>query len=148
MNKILSKPFLKTLFITQNQHHKHAVLGHTLKVVCYAIKAKQYKFIIPALLHDIGKPYVAYQDEKDLVRGTWSFTNHEEFSWYIIRNWFLPDYAKLIVRNHYLIRDIYLSNIKRKTKRYNRLLKRWNKLDDNLKKDLEAFLILDDLAKQ
>jgi len=148
MNKILSKPFLETLFIKQNHHHKHSVLGHTLKVVYYAFKSKQYKFIIPALLHDIGKPYVAYQDEKDKIRNTWSFTNHEEFSWFIIRNWPVSDYVKSIVRNHYLIRDMYLSEKNNKMKRYNRLLKRWNKLDDNLKKDLEAFAVLDDLAKK
>lgn len=147
LNNICSKVFLKTLFWKQNHHHRHGVFLHTTKVLFYAVKKGDFKFILPAILHDIGKPLCAYQDEKDKVRGTYSFTNHEELSWFIIKKWWVSDYTKSIVRNHYLIRDIYLSEKNNKMKRYNRLLKRWNKLDDNIKKDLEDFLILDDLAK-
>ena len=35
--------------------------------------------MIPAaFLHDIGKPYVAFQNEKDKQIGEYSFFNHEE----------------------------------------------------------------------
>ena len=149
LNKIYSKTFLRTLFIKQNHWHRHSVLGHTFKVVFYAIKTKQYKFIAPALFHDIGKPFVASQESpKDIARDTYSFTNHEEMSWYIVKNWpFLSNWTKDIIRYHYLIRDIYLAKEKGKTARYNRIIKRWKKLSPELKKDLDAFLLLDDAGK-
>jgi predicted HD phosphohydrolase len=149
MNKIFSKAFLTTLFIKQNRWHNHSVLGHTLKVTFHAIKSGQFKFIIPALLHDIGKPFSAHQrNPKDVVEGTYSFTNHEELSWLIIRkNPFISDWTKDIVRYHYLLRDIYLAEQKGLTARHARVTKRWNKLTPELKKELEAFLLIDDAGK-
>lgn len=148
LNNICSKVFLKTLFWKQNHHHRHGVFLHTVKVAYHAAKHGDLKFIIPALLHDIGKPFCAYQDEKDKIRGTYSFTNHEELSWYIIRKWpFISDWTKNMVRYHYLIRDMHLSKKNGKLARYNRIHKRWLALDDNLKAELGRFLKYDDLAK-
>ena len=59
---------------------------HTLALVYHAIRAKEYKMITAGLLHDIGKPLVAYQDEKDKLTGEYSFTNHEEISYQLITN--------------------------------------------------------------
>lgn len=149
MNKILSKAFLTTLFIKQNRWHKHSVLGHTLKVTFHAIKSGQFRFIVPALLHDIGKPFVAHQrNPKDKLNGHYSFTNHEEMSWHIIKDWpFISEWTKNVVRHHYLIRDMYLSKEKGLVARGRRVGKRWEKVDPELKRDLEYFLFLDDAGK-
>jgi putative nucleotidyltransferase with HDIG domain len=151
MNKILSKNFLKALFIKQNRWHRYSVLGHTLAVTLHAIKAKEYKFITAALLHDIGKPYSAYADEEDIKRGEGelSFTNHEELSYIIIKNWpFVSQWTKLIVRHHYLIRGMKKAKEKGKLAKYRRLKRVWDSLDDELKKDLGKFLVFDDLGKK
>jgi predicted HD phosphohydrolase len=150
MNKILSKPFLTSLFIKQNRWHKHSVLGHTLSVTFHAIKSGQFRFIVPALLHDIGKPFVAHQrNPKDVVSGTYSFTNHEEMSWHIIKNCpFISDWTKDIIRHHYLLRDMYLSEQKGLVARGRRVTRRWEKLTPELKKDLEIFLAIDDAGKK
>lgn len=146
MNKLNN--FLITLFIKQNKWHKHSVLGHTIKVLYYVIKDREFKFIIPALLHDIGKPLVAYQDEEDKLIGTYSFTDHEEKSYQIIKNWlFLSEWCKNVVRYHYLIRDIKNSLKKNNVKRYNEKLNIWNNLSKDMQEDLEKFMIYDDLGK-
>jgi len=146
-NPIFSKPFLVTLFWKQNKHHRHSVLVHTLKVVWYAARHKDFKMIPAALLHDIGKPSVAYQKEEDLIVNEWSFTDHEERSYQIIKNWkFLSDYTKKLVRYHYLIRDIK----KHKTEdpvRYENKKRIWESLDLQMQEDLRRFLRYDDLAK-
>lgn len=148
MNAIFSKSFLTTLFIKQNRHHRHSVLGHTFKVTFHAIKSGQFKFIIPALLHDIGKPYSAYQDDSDKLVGSYSFTNHEELSWKIVKRWnFLSDWSKDIIRHHYLVRDMYLCEQKNKMDRLKRIQKRWNKLSPELREDLKLFLKIDDMGK-
>ena len=78
-NKIYSKPFLKSLFLVQNKYHQHGVLFHTLRVVWNALKAKEYKMLPAAFLHDIGKPVVAHKkDEEDIEYGEYSFTDYEE----------------------------------------------------------------------
>jgi len=142
-----SKPFFITLFWKQNNHHKHGVFMHTMKVVFHTIKNKDIKLIPAAILHDIGKPVVAYQKEEDIETGEWSFTDHEEKSYQIIKNWkFISNYTKTIVRYHYLIRDIH----KHKTKdpvRYEAKKKIWEGLDKALKEDLVRFLEYDDLGK-
>ena len=151
MNKILSKNFLKALFIKQNRWHKYAVLGHTLAVAFHAVKAKEYRFILPALLHDVGKPYSAYADAEDIKRGEGelSFTNHEELSYLIIKNWpFVSEWTKLIVRHHYLIRGMKKAKEKAKLAKHKRLKRVWDGLDENMKKDLAVFLKFDDLGKQ
>jgi len=149
MNKILSRAFLESLFIKQNSWHKYGVLGHTLKVTFHCLEGGDYKFFMAGLLHDIGKPYSAYQDKQDLLEGTYSFTNHEELSYQIIKNWpFISQDTKNMVRYHYLIRDMKKSKKKGKIARHKRLVKSWDKLDTDFKEKLGRFLKYDDLGKQ
>jgi len=147
-NSILSKTFWDSLLFTQNKWHQHGVLVHTLRVVYYTLKNKDYKMIVAALLHDIGKPFVAFKkDKEDWDYDEWSFTDHEEMSYQIIKNWpFLSDYTKNLVRYHYLIRDMKKSK-KEDFKRYTQKKEIWDQLDDDFKKDLEKFLKYDDLGK-
>ena len=146
-NRILTKPFLKTLFWKQNGHHQHGVLLHTLRVVYYALRGKDYKMFTAALLHDIGKPVVAYQKEEDIPLGEYSFTDHEEKSYQIIKEWgFLSDYTKTIVRYHYLIRDRHKHKTKDPT-RYAEKTEMWENLTPEIQVDLEHFLKYDDLGK-
>jgi HD superfamily phosphohydrolase len=148
MNKILSKNFLRTLFVKQNHWHRHAVLMHTLKVTYHCIKGGDLRFTVAGLLHDIGKPFSAYQDEKDLTRDTYSFTNHEELSYQIIKNWFfVSDYTKRLVRYHYIIRDMSKCKEKGNFARYNRLHKIWDRFDIDFKRELGRFMKYDDLGK-
>ncbi|MBA1438717.1 MAG: HD domain-containing protein [Epsilonproteobacteria bacterium] len=147
-NKIFSKPFLDSLFFTQNKWHQHGVLVHTLRVVYYILKNKEYKMIAAGFLHDIGKPFVAFKkDEEDWEFNEWSFTDHEERSYQIIKNWlFVSEYTKKLVRYHYLIRDIKKSK-KEDLARFAQKQEIWNSLDDALKEELGRFLIYDDLGK-
>ena len=147
-NKIFSKPFLDSLFFTQNKWHQHGVLVHTLRVVYNVLKHKDYSMLAAALLHDIGKPFVAFKkDDEDWEYNEWSFTDHEEKSYQIIKNWpFLSDYTKNLVRYHYLIRDLKKSK-KEDLARYAEKQAIWETLDDDFKKDLERFLKYDDLGK-
>lgn len=143
-----SKAFIITLFWKQNKWHNHGVIRHTLNVVYQTLKHKHYKMLGASLLHDIGKPLVAYQDDNDKLVGTYSFTNHEEIGYRVIRNCiFISDYTKNLVRYHYLLRDMKKSKSKGNYARYRRLVKIFNKLPSDFKKDLELFLILDDLGK-
>ncbi len=104
--------------------------------------------LMAAFLHDIGKPFIAYvKDEEDEAYNEYSFTDHEELSYQIIKNWpFLSQYTKDMVRYHYLIRDIDKSK-KEDLPRYAKKIEIWEKLDDELKKDLELFLQFDDKGK-
>ena len=147
-NNFYSYPFLKSLFFTQNKWHQHGVFVHTLRVTYNIIKAKEWKLLIAGLLHDIGKPSTAYKkDDEDIEFNEYSFTDHEERSYQIIKNWFfISDYTKMIVRYHYLIRDIKKSK-KEDLDRYNNKIEIWKTLDENIKSDLERFLLYDDLGK-
>jgi predicted HD phosphohydrolase len=147
-NKIFSKAFLDSLLFTQNKWHQHGVLVHTLRVFYYTLKAGAYKMLAAALLHDIGKPFVAFKkDQEDEEFDEWSFTDHEEASYQIIKNWpFLSKYTKDLVRYHYLIRDIKKSK-EEDSKRYAQKRAIWERLDTDFKKDLEQFLEYDDLGK-
>ena len=148
-NKPYSKIFLETLFLKQNKWHKYGVLLHTLKVVYGVIKAKDYKFLAAALFHDIGKPSVAYRDEEDMITGEYSFTDHEEKSYQIVKNWFfLSHWSKQIIRYHYIIRDLKNSKRKKLDERLDRLEKSWATLDDKFIKELEIFLVYDDYGKR
>jgi len=147
-NKILSKPFLDSLFFTQNKWHQHGVLVHTLRVTYEALKGGDYRFFAAGLLHDIGKPFTAFKkDEEDYEFNEWSFSDHEERSYQIIKNWpFISRYTKAIVRYHYLIRDIKKS----KKEDYQRFLQKraiWDSLDESMHKDLQKFLEYDDRGK-
>ena len=51
---------MRTLFYKQNRHHKHGMLMHTLRVAWYTLKHRDFKMFPAPLLHDIGKPFVAY----------------------------------------------------------------------------------------
>lgn len=147
-NSIFSKPFLKSLFFTQNKWHQHGVFLHTLRVLYYALKAKDFRFISAAILHDIGKPFSAFKkDDEDIIYGEYSFTDHEEMSYQIIKNWFfISDFTKNIVRYHYLIRDIKKSKTE-DPPRYKIKKDIWDSLSDEMKDDLARFLLYDDLGK-
>jgi len=105
--------------------------------------------ITAAFLHDIGKPLCAYQDDEDVLTGEYSFTNHEEISYQIIKNWFfLSDYTKELVRHHYLLRGMINTKKKNQIGKYNRMRKIFEKLDNKFIEDLKIFLVFDDLAKK
>ncbi len=147
-NSFFSKANLMSLFFVQNKWHQHGVLIHTFRVVYYVIKANDFKFFTAALLHDIGKPSTAWKkDDEDVKFGEYSFTDHEERSYQIIKNWtFISDYTKQIVRYHYLIRDIKKSKTE-DISRYDTKKKIWDTLDKNMQEDLAVFLHYDDLGK-
>lgn len=150
-NKIYSKNFLKSLLYRQNDYHRYGVFRHTMMVVYHLIRMKQYKMIIAGFLHDIGKPFVAYPDEKDIsrARGELSFTHHEEYSYILIKNSsFISTYTKQLVRYHYIIRALGKAKEKKEESKHRRLKRRWDSLNDTLKKDLGLFLQADDLAKK
>ena len=149
LKRVLKKEFFITLFFKQNRWHNHGVFIHTLLVVFYAIKNRRLDMIAAAFLHDIGKPLCAYQDDEDMVTSEYSFTNHEEISYQIIKNWFfISDFTKELVRHHYLLRGMANAKRKKQTGKYNRMERIYTKLDKKFLKDLEKFLIFDDLAKE
>jgi len=150
MNRYYDYNFLKSLLFRQNNYHRFGVIGHTLAVTYHAIRNKDYRFVVPALLHDFGKPFTANPDEKDLEEGlgNLSFTNHEELSYRIIKDWnFITEWDKLIVRHHYLIRGMKKAKQKGNFAKYRRLRRTWDRLDDTMKEDLGTFLKYDDLGK-
>lgn len=149
MNKRFKKEFFITLFYKQNRWHNHGVFIHTLLVLFYVIKDKRYKMIAASILHDIGKPFCAYQDEEDKITGEYSFTNHEEISYQFIKNWtFIGDYTKSLVRYHYLLRGMNNAKKKNQIGKYHRMKRSFDKLDLAFINDLELFMKYDDLAKK
>lgn len=147
-NKFFSVPYLRSLFWIQNEWHQHGIFIHTLRVAYCTLKASEYKMLMAAFLHDVGKPSTAYiKDEDDVEFGEYSFTDHEERSYQTIKNWpFISDYTKNLVRYHYLIRDIKLSAT-RDLKRYEEKKKIWDSLDEKMHEDLAKFLKFDDEGK-
>jgi len=147
-NSIFSKAFLDSLFFTQNKWHQHGVLVHTLRVTYYAVKGSGIKFLAAGLLHDVGKPFTAFKkDKEDYEFNEWSFTDHEERSYEIIKDWpFVSEYTKKIVRYHYLIRDIKKSK-KENPKRHKEKQAIWDTLDKEMQEDLYLFLHYDDAGK-
>jgi len=147
-NSFFSKPFLKSLFFTQNKWHQHGVLLHTFRVTYYILKAGEFKMLGAGLLHDVGKPFTAFvKDEEDVAFNEYSFTDHEERSYQIIKNWkFVSEYTKNLVRYHYLIRDIKKSKIE-SIERYTQKQNIWNSLDEEMQEELRKFLHYDDLGK-
>ncbi len=143
-----AKDFLITLFWKQNKYHQHGILIHTLRVFLETFKAGHYDMLIAALLHDIGKPFVAYQKDEDIINNEYSFTDHEEYSYQIIKSWpFLSDYTKNLVRYHYLIRRITKAKEKKKTDEYQEQLKIYLSLPKNFRRKLGQFLACDDKGK-
>jgi putative nucleotidyltransferase with HDIG domain len=151
------RKFFITLFIRQNKHHKHCVFVHTIKVFKYALLASKNNFLVAALLHDIGKPFTAVLDEDGY---DFSFTNHEEKSYQIIKKWpFISQYTKNLVRYHYLRRRIEKDSLKLKEgknssngdiitqEKVDKMKKLYDSFDFEFKKDLRLFQILDDKAK-
>lgn len=147
-NKILSVPFLRSLFFMQNKWHQHGILVHTLRVTYYTLKAGEFKMFMAALLHDVGKPFTAFvKDEEDKIYGEYSFTDHEERSYQIIKNWpLISEYTKNMVRYHYLIRDIKKSATENPPRHVEKT-KIWNSLDKDMHAELRTFLKFDDLGK-
>ncbi len=147
-NTVFSLPFWRSILFVQNKYHQHGVLLHTLRVVWNVIKAGEWKMLPAAILHDIGKPFVAYvKDEEDREYGEFSFTDHEEMSYQIIKKWpFLSDYTKNLVRYHYLIRDLEKSK-KEDLPRYAEKYEIWEGLDDDFKEELARFIRYDDAGK-
>ena len=146
-NILFTKPFLKTLLWKQNKHHRHGVFLHTMRVVYYTVINGDLKMLPAAFLHDVGKPLVAYQKEEDIVLNEYSFTDHEEKSYEVIKNWsFVGDYTKQLVRYHYLVRDIDKHKLK-DPKRHNEKKAIWEGLSPEMQVDLITFLKYDDLGK-
>jgi hypothetical protein len=148
------KYFLMTLFIKQNKYHRFSVLRHTLVVTKYCFIHKKYSMIPAGLLHDIGKPVVAFQDEKDKVENTYSFTGHEEKSYEIIRKWPISNRTKILVRYHYLItgmatdtRKFTKTGEQRFKDSFDKRLEIWNSLNAAQQYELMVFKIFDDLGK-
>ena len=148
LKRIFRKEFFITLFLKQNKYHKYGVFKHTLALTVHAVKHKQYKMIPAALLHDIGKPIIAFQDEKDKTTGEYSFHNHEELSYQIIKNWKISTYTKNLVRYHYLIRGMSKAKQREQKGKYKRMKRSYDSLDDNFRKELKLFMKFDDLAKK
>lgn len=147
-NPFFSKPSLQSLFLVQNKWHQHGVFIHTLRVTYYTLKAREFKLFAAGLLHDLGKPGTAFiKDAEDVEFKEYSFTDHEERSYQMIKNWpFISDYTKNIVRYHYLIRDIKKSKTE-DLARYKRKKPIWDSLDESMQEDLKRFLIYDDRGK-
>lgn len=148
LKRVFRKEFFITMFLKQNKWHKYCVLKHTFAVAFHVLKEKRYKMLAAALLHDIGKPICAFQDEKDVLTGEYSFHNHEEFSYQIIKKWKISSYTKNLVRYHYLIRAMSKSKEKNQISKYRRLKRTYDQLDENFKKDLNIFMQIDDLGKK
>ena len=145
--RIFKKEFFITLFIKQNKWHRFGILVHTLAVAFHVLKAKKYSMLPAAFLHDVGKPYVAYQNEEDKITGEYSFHNHEEASYHIIKDWKISEYTKKLVRYHYLIRGMEKAKEKNHLGRYHRMKRAFENLDKAFIKDLELFMHFDDLGK-
>lgn len=108
----------KTIFLTsfwkQNGYHRHGVIIHTLRVTYEVARHREWEMLAAGLLHDIGKPASAFQNPEDILAKEYSFTDHEEYSYQLIKNWpFISEYIKFLVRHHYLIRRIAKATEKR-----------------------------------
>jgi len=152
MNPPHKQPFpiiITTLFWKQNKHHKYGVLLHTLKVIYHVIQKRLYWMIPAAFLHDISKPFVAYQKPLDILVGEYSFTDHEEQSYQMIKNLKgVSEYTKELVRYHYLLRDMDKCLKRNNTQRYKEKKKIWDGLPSQFHQDLRKFQKCDDAAKR
>lgn len=138
---------LLTTFWKQNSYHQHGVLIHTLRVTWNIIKYRHWQMVPAALLHDLGKPASAHQKPEDIINNEFSFTNHEERSYEMIKDWwFISDYTKHLVRHHYLIRRMGKAKQKGLSE-YSSLKSTWDSFTPEFQKDLANFLKCDDLGK-
>ncbi len=120
---------------------------HTLNVVYNVFQRRLYRMIPAAFLHDISKSFVAYQKPEDILVNEYSFTDHEEKSYEMIRNLRgVSNYTKNLVRYHYLIRDMEKCWENNKI-RYTEKNKVWNGLNSHFQQELKKFLKCDDAAK-
>lgn len=148
LKRIFRIDFLKSFLYKQNKWHAHGVFLHTMYVVYYVLKNKEYKMLAAAFLHDIAKPIIAYQNNSDKTTGEYSFTNHEEISYQIVKNWPLSTYTKKLIRYHYLLRGMSNSKKRNQMGKYHRMKRSYDSLSDSFKEDLTKFMIFDDLAKK
>ncbi len=148
-NAIGSRAFLRSLFWIQNTWHQHGVLVHTLKVTYFSLRKGYWDLFTSALLHDIGKPFVANQKETtDRRTDIYSFNNHEEYGFHVIKKCpLISQRTKNIVRYHYLIRGIELSHKRQQANKHRRLTRIWNNLSPQMQDDLVRFKEIDDLGK-
>jgi CRISPR/Cas system-associated endonuclease Cas3-HD len=141
------KHILITLFWRQNNYHQHGVLFHTLRVTFEVIKSGHHRMIPAGLLHDIGKPFCAIQKPEDIINNEWSFTDHETYSWQLIRSIpFISEYTKQLVRYHYIIRRMAKTKEKGMTE-YLELKKEWDLIPKEMQKEIALFMKLDDRGK-
>lgn len=141
------KIWLITAFWKQNSHHYHGVIMHTLHVIVVVLKNKEWKMLPAAILHDIGKPKSAFQKPEDVVNNEYSFTDHEELSYQMIKNWPISSYTKNLVRYHYLFRR--MSKAKEKgLSEYDSLKKTWDGLAPDFQRDVKIFQSYDDKGKK
>ncbi len=139
---------ITTVFWKQNKHHKYGVLLHTLKVVYHVVQKRLYRMIPAAFLHDISKPFVAYQKPEDIPVHEYSFTDHEEESYRMVRNLRgIGKYTKDLVRYHYLLRDMSKCLKRHQIDRYAEKKRIWDNLPANFQQDLRRFQKCDDAAK-
>ncbi|MCK5346771.1 MAG: phosphohydrolase [Candidatus Heimdallarchaeota archaeon] len=137
------------MFIRQNEHHKYGVLLHTLKVVYHVFQMRLYRMVPAAFLHDISKPFVAYQKPEDIPVHEYSFTDHEEASFKMIEHLKgLGKYTKNLVRCHYLLRDMSKCLKRNQIDRYTEKKGIWDNLPVNFQQDLKRFQKCDDAAKK
>ena len=138
---------VRSFLYRQNEWHAHGVFLHTVKVTYYAVFKGGFKYLACALLHDVGKPITAFQNPEDIEKDIYSFTDHEERSYQIIKDWpLISDWTKLMVRHHYLIRSMSKEK-DRNPDLYVEKRAAWESLPEELKVELAKFLKYDDLGK-
>jgi hypothetical protein len=106
--------------------------------------------MIPAaFLHDISKPFVAYQKPEDIPLHEYSFTDHEEESFQMIKNLRgISKFTKDLVRYHYLLRAMSKCLKRNQMDRYTEKKEIWDQLPVHFKQDLKQFQKCDDAAKR
>ena len=90
----------------------------------------------------------AYNSETTSHALLYSFHNHEELSYQIIKNWKISTYTKNLVRYHYLIRGMEKAKERNQMGKYKRMKRSYDKLDSSFINELELFMKFDDLAKK
>lgn len=141
------KTQLITLFWKQNSHHKHGIIIHTLRVTWELYKSGQIHMVPAGLLHDVGKHLSAHQKPEDIINNEYSFTDHEELSYQMIKDIpFISEYTKNLVRYHYLIRRMGKAKQKGLSE-YDELKKTWESFSPEFKEELAIFMRCDDKGK-